>query len=317
MSNTFQPPGPLNTPVLFLVFNRPDVTRKVFKAIRQAKPHRLYVAADGPRHNKGDEANKIEEVRDISMAVDWDCKVKTLFREKNLGCKIAVSSAINWFFENEPEGIILEDDCLPSHSFFWFCQELLEKYRHDSRAMMIGGSNFLPENQAIKTDYFFSRYFSIWGWATWRRAWKYYDIEMSAWKSIKKTCQIEGLYTQRYFKDHMIRAFDNVVAGKVNTWDYQWFFTCLFNHGLSIVPHVNMISNIGVVGTHAGFVSKSQLLPIVDMDNIYDMRHPEYVCPDYHYDNLYIKEYFGSVSQTSWRTLLRDKLCHYVKGLIC
>ncbi|MFP4332877.1 MAG: hypothetical protein ACLFQJ_06210, partial [Campylobacterales bacterium] len=138
----FTPPHPLKTAVLFLVFNRLDTTKQVFEAIRQAKPPRLYVAADGAREAKEGEDQKVKAIREyILQHIDWDCEVKTLFREKNLGCKIAVSSAITWFFENEEMGIILEDDCLPSQSFFWFCEELLERYKDDMRIMMVSGYN--------------------------------------------------------------------------------------------------------------------------------------------------------------------------------
>ena len=141
-SNTFTPPHPLKTAVLFLVFNRPDTTKQVFEAICKAKPPMLYVAADGPMAEKAGEREKCERVRRIATQVDWDCEVKTLFRKKNLGCRVGVSSAIDWFFENEKEGIILEDDCLPSQSFFWFCEELLERYRNDTRVMVISGITF-------------------------------------------------------------------------------------------------------------------------------------------------------------------------------
>jgi GT2 family glycosyltransferase len=130
-SNTFTPPHPLKTAVLFLIFNRPDTTKQVFAAIRKAKPPKLYVAADGPRADNPGEAEKVEQVRLIATNIDWDCELKTLFRDENLGCGKGVSSAITWFFENEGEGIILEDDCLPSQSFFWYCEELLERYRED------------------------------------------------------------------------------------------------------------------------------------------------------------------------------------------
>ena len=151
-SNTFTPQHPLKTAVLFLIFNRPDTTKQVFEAIRKSKPPRLYVAADGPRTDKSGEAEKVEQVRRIAMQVDWNCEVKTLFREENLGCGKAVSSAITWFFKNEEEGIILEDDCLPNQSFFWFCEELLERYRDDMRIMAVSGDNFqkgLARNEFI------------------------------------------------------------------------------------------------------------------------------------------------------------------------
>jgi hypothetical protein len=175
-----------NTPVLFLIFNRPNTTEQVFEAIAKAKPRCLFVAADGPRTDKEGEAEKCQAVRDIIKRVDWDCEVKTLFREQNLGCKEAVSSAITWFFEQVEEGIILEDDCLPSDSFFSFCAELLEKYRDDKRIMMISGDNFQDGIQRGDASYYFSSVPWIWGWATWRRAWRLYDREMQTFPSFVK-----------------------------------------------------------------------------------------------------------------------------------
>ncbi|MBW2647229.1 MAG: hypothetical protein JRE23_13855 [Deltaproteobacteria bacterium] len=240
-TKTFTPPHPLKTAVLFMVFKRPDTTKQVFEAIRQAKPPRLYVAADGPRDDKAGEAEKVEQARRIAMQVDWECEVKTLFRDKNLGCRVGVSTAIDWFFENEEEGIILEDDCLPSQSFFWFCEELLERYRGDLRVMMIGGNN-KGVNFLKDCSYFFSKYVQIWGWATWRRSWEKYDYKIKKWELIKE--QISNyIYSPKEIKIR-IKQFDSVYNNKLDTWDFQWNFTCLINHGLSILPSLNMISNI-------------------------------------------------------------------------
>jgi len=182
MVSEFIPPSPLRTPVLFLVFNRLDTTKKVFQVIKKAKPPRLYIAADGPRETKEGEAERVKAVRDYVMSnMDWECEVKTLFREKNLGCGKAVSEAITWFFENEEMGIILEDDCLPTQSFFWFCEELLIRYKHEEKIMQINGSSFLP-NIDIKESYFFSKYNHIWGWASWRRAWKHFHMQYPNWE---------------------------------------------------------------------------------------------------------------------------------------
>src|SRR5262249_20722231 len=158
-------------PVLFLIFNRPNTTARVMEAIRTAGPGRLYVAADGPRDGNADEAKRCAEVRRIATQVDWPCEVQTLFRERNLGCRQAVSSAITWFFEQEQEGIILEDDCLPSPSFFPYCAELLARFRNDERIMCITGCNFQQDMKGYPYSYYFSKYHHVWGWATWRRAW--------------------------------------------------------------------------------------------------------------------------------------------------
>ena len=158
----FIPPYPLKTAVLFLIFNRLDTTKQVFEEIRKAKPPRLYIAADGPRENKEGEKEKVGAVRKYVLEnIDWNCEVKTLFRDKNLGCGKAVSQAITWFFENEEMGIILEDDCLPSQSFFWFCEKLLKKYNKEKRIMLITGTSYLFNEIERKEDYFFQDMFQF------------------------------------------------------------------------------------------------------------------------------------------------------------
>jgi hypothetical protein len=232
--------------VLFLVFNRPDTTSQVFEAIRRARPAKLYIAADGPRENRAGEAERCAAVRRIATAVDWTCETYTLLRERNLGCKIAVSSAISWFFEHEAEGIVLEDDCVPDPSFFLYCDELLARYRSDERVMCISGDNFISRVWSPQESYYFSRYAHIWGWATWRRAWQNYDVALKEWPSSDKRALLEqwlpgAPHDRAYWRE----MFDRVAGGRVDTWDYQWIYACLKQHAVSCVPKVNLISNIG------------------------------------------------------------------------
>ncbi|OBZ34632.1 hypothetical protein, partial [Methanohalophilus sp. DAL1] len=242
----FIPPCDLHTPVLFLIFNRPETTKLVFEEIKKAKPPRLYIAADGARNDKQGETEKVTQVREYVMNnIDWKCEVKTLFRDNNLGCKYAVSGAIDWFFENEEMGIILEDDCLPSQSFFWFCEELLERYMEDERIMMISGTNKATKWNSHSYDYFYSYYGSIWGWASWKRAWMHYDRDMNRWKDIRNTRVLKYLYDSIIVIANRIKIYENTYSGKIDTWDYQWVFSREINSGLSIVPSKNLISNIG------------------------------------------------------------------------
>lgn len=231
--------------VLFIIFNRPDTTMRVFEAIAKAKPSRLFVAADGPRMDREGESLLCQQTRDIIKKVDWDCEVKTLFREKNIGCKGAVSSAITWFFEHVEEGVILEDDCLPSESFFSFCSTLLEHYRDDKRVMMISGNNFQDGKVWGEGSYYFSQLFHIWGWATWRRAWKLYDIDMRLVPEFSKHNLIHDLFVDQNIALHWLDAFSRVRTGVIKTWDYSWVFSCLIQNGLSVVPNRNLVSNIG------------------------------------------------------------------------
>lgn len=238
----------MDTAVLFLVFNRPDTTRIVFEAIRKARPSRLYVAADGARPDRDEEVKKCAEVRRISAEIDWHCEIHTLFRDTNLGCKKAVSEAIAWFFKHEPEGIILEDDCMPDPSFFVYCSELLEKYRNEPRIMAIGG-NYLAFNEEKpeidKFSYFYTRHIEIWGWATWRRAWDLYDPEASAWGNLHKDWLLEIGDNNKDFKEYWTKIFNSVYNKQVDTWDFQWVFSVWYNKGLSILPTKNLVTNIG------------------------------------------------------------------------
>jgi hypothetical protein len=230
------------SPILFLVFNRPDVTKRVFESIRQARPSKLYVAADGARLDREGETARCQQVRDIATAVDWDCEVKTLFREENLGCGKAVSEGITWFFENVEEGIILEDDCLPQLSFFLFCDALLEFYRDSDEVFHIGGTN--PFNiKGSSNTYHYTVYNRIWGWACWRRSWKHYDFDIKQWPQLKKEGFLEqalGVKGAAVFSP----ALDKCYSKKMDTWDHQWLLARL-RLGLAIQPGVNQISNIG------------------------------------------------------------------------
>ena len=278
MRDKFTPPKPLNTAVLFLIFNRLDVTKQVFQAIRQAKPPRLYLAADGARKNTEGEAEKVIAVREYALQnIDWDCEVKTLFRDKNLGCKYAVSGAIDWFFENEEQGIILEDDCLPSQSFFWFCEELLERYKNDMRVWHIGG--YVPCNcTSDEFSYNFSRFTSVWGWAGWASRWKYYDVSLVKYVEDKKLLANYEFFSKGYENSSRTKVLDKVVSGEIDTWDYQWNFTVRINNGLSIRPKKNLVGNIGfgVGGTHTA--QKNHRIEANVAKNIFfPLRHPDFM----------------------------------------
>lgn len=283
----------LETPILFLLFNRPDTTRKVFEAIKRQQPQRLYIAADGARAEKIGEKELCEETRNsVIKNIDWDCEVKTLLREKNLGCKIAVSSAITWFFENEEQGIILEDDCLPNDSFFSFCEEMLNYYKDDERIMHIGGSNFQDGKIIGDGSYFFSNVHYIWGWATWRRAWKKYDVEMKSYNNFISEGYLKNLFPERYYQQLWESIFEKIISGKLNTWDYQWTFSIWINNGLGIIPNQNLISNIGFSGeaTHTQS-SAEDILSNRATGKIGKIKHPSIMQRNYQAEKYTLDKY--------------------------
>ncbi|MCB8999473.1 MAG: nucleotide-diphospho-sugar transferase [Bacteroidales bacterium] len=246
-------------PVLFLIFNRPDITREAFNRIKTVRPKYLFIAADGPRSDKPDDALLCNETRKIVDEIDWDCEVKTLFREENIGLRRAVSGAITWFFEHVEQGIILEDDLIPTQSFFSFATEMLNKYKYDQRIFAISGTNYLNISNEIDGSYYFSKYPSSHGWATWQRSWKLYD-EFTEWDKIKKSGVIDLLFPDKVEKKFWISIFDKVEQKKIDSWAYIWNYSCFVNSGLNIIPQKNLIKNIGFgeAATH----TKSKMSPV-------------------------------------------------------
>lgn len=218
----------------------------MFEAIRHARPPRLYVAADGPRASRPDEAARCEEVRRIASAVDWPCELHTLYRERNLGCKQGVSQGISWFFEHESEGIILEDDVLPVDSFFPYCEALLARYRDEPRVMAVSGCNLVGHRHASPTSYFFSRQNHVWGWASWRRAWRHYDARMRSWPQWSSNGGLMREFDgNACLADYWRALFERMHRGEIDTWDYQWTFACWSNGGLTVLPAHNLTHNLG------------------------------------------------------------------------
>jgi hypothetical protein len=263
----------LQTPIALFIYKRPQTTERVLAEIARAKPQRLFVIADGPKSN--DEAENCAATRALIERVDWDCRVLTDFSEVNLKSGQRVLSGINWVFEQCDEAIILEDDCVPHRSFFRFCEELLKKYRDHEQVMMIAGSNPLAGKQEVLDSYYFSQYPPPWGWATWRRAWRHYDLEMRQWPSLRKINWLQKACDHPVVARFWQERFDEVFAGELDTWDYQWYFTCLSNDGLSITPNVNLITNIGVGSDSTHFREGIEGITNVTANEItFPLKHP-------------------------------------------
>jgi hypothetical protein len=279
----------LKAPVLYIVFNRLDTVKQTFIEIQKARPSKFFIAADGPRNLA--EKKKTEEVRDyILKNINWKCQVKTLFRDKNLGCKFAVSGALTWFFKNVKMGIILEDDCLPTQSFFRFCSEMLEKYKNNNVISQISGTN-VERKSKIEESYLFSRCFGIWGWATWARAWKDYDIQMKKWP---KTRKLTYLKLRGYsFLDRLrhLRLYELAYKNKVDTWDSQWDYACKSKDKLCIIPKKNLISNIGFKGEATHTAGQGVWRSLKNYDLEFPLNHSKKTLPSRRYLKSYNRFY--------------------------
>ena len=297
----------LSTPVAFIIFNRPDLTQIVFNAIRQAQPKQLFVIADGARFPE--EAEKCQRAKDIIKQVDWDCQVLTNYADHNLGCRQRVSSGISWVFEQVEEAIILEDDCLPDLTFFQFCEDMLVRYRDDTRVMSITGTN-IQGNLSLDFSYFFSRFALMWGWATWRRAWNLYDPRMLDWPSLRKTRWLYSIGVgKEIFRWRWNRNFDMVYSGELDTWDYQWIYTCWREHGLTIIPSINLVKNIGY-GNDATHTTGDHpiLAKLIEKQMNWPLKHPNQVEIIYEADEFISKNWFGVSRLAYLKFLLKSMI---------
>jgi len=287
------PSQTLETPVALMMFNRPDLTAKVFDAIRRAAPKRLLVVADGPRN--ADEKARCDEAR-AQIRVDWDCELTTNFSDVNLGCKQRVASGIDWVFEQCEEAIIVEDDTLPSQSFFPYCQELLARYRHDERVMCICGMNLYPHSAARGNEtYFFGRYGATNGWASWRRAWKHFDVDMASWPAFKAAGRIKDVFDSRVEQWYWTALFDAQHRGEISTWDFQWLYARLTQNGLTIAPIVNMVQNLGfrADGTHTLVEMPKVWAPAKEHHELWEWIAPPHLVPNRDVDRYYFEDIFN------------------------
>lgn len=283
----------LNTPILFIIFNRPETTRRVFAEIRRAKPTKLFIAADGPRSGKSGEEQLCTLTRkEVLDNVDWECEVQTLLRERNLGCRKAVSSAISWFFERVDEGIVLEDDCLPHPDFFQYCSELLKRYREDERVMMISGDNFQRGHMRGEESYYFSKIPHIWGWASWRRAWQHYSVDMEDYREFKSLSRITDIFDTPGEQRFWLTNFNMVAEQNMDTWDFQWVYAIVSNSGLCVAPNVNLISNIGFGGSATRTTNGKDPNANLPTQSIGEIVHPKHVLVSRTADLFTAKEIF-------------------------
>ena len=271
----------MKTPVVLIIFRRPDKTLQVLEKIRQVKPSKLFVISDAPRPEKPDEYEKCQKSRAIIDTVDWDCEVIKNYADTNLGSFRRIPTGLDWVFNQVEEAIILEDDCLPDITFFRFCEELLEYYKNDQRVMAISGDNFQFGRQRTQDSYYFSHYTHSWGWATWKRAWKHFDLEMKAWSEVRDKQLLRIILDSDRDVKYWTSILQDTYDSKIEAWDYRWTLSVWLQNGLTILPNVNLISNIGFGedATHTTSTKNPFInLPTQSMD--FPLRHPQFVIRD-------------------------------------
>lgn len=303
----------MKTPVAFVIFNRPETTERVFEAICQAKPPKLLVVADGPRADQLGEAEQCATTRAIIDRVDWECEVLTNYSETNLGCKKRVSSGLNWVFDIVDEVIVLEDDCVPHPTFFAFCEEMLDRYRNNEQVMSISGHNVQFGRKRTEYSYYFSCYFSAWGWASWKRAWKHYDVEMKEWTIIQERGILKDILNNDRAVKYWTKVFTNTYEGTVKTWAYQWVFAQFIHNSLTVISNTNLICNIGFGDEATNTKNASKTTPYADRPVIgisFPLQHPPTVMANKQADDFTQKTRFDP----GWITRVRFKI-HRVLGI--
>lgn len=268
----------LSTPVVLIVFNRPETTRRVLQQIRTARPSRLFVVGDGPRESNPTDEENCKKVRDcVDRLVDWPCEVAVNYASTNMGCKRRVVSGLNWVFDHVEQAIILEDDCLPSESFFRFCDEILNEYKGNDRVMTVSGNNFQREIKRTKYSYYFSRYMHCWGWATWRRAWNLFDEDMTHWPQVRDDGWLQYLFDHAYAASYWRDKLEQAYQEQVDSWAYPWQFSIWIHSGLNVIPERNLVSNVGV-GTEATHTQEARWYTDLQRHDLtFPIRHPDFM----------------------------------------
>jgi hypothetical protein len=282
----------LETPVALFIFNRPNLTAQVYERIRAARPKRLLVVADGPRPSRSEDVELCRTTREIVSSPDWPCELLTNFAPENLGCWQRMSSGLNWVFQQCEEAIILEDDCIPCASFFEFCSAMLDRYRNDTRIMHISGNNFQGGRRRGDGSYFFSMYTHSWGWATWSRAWRYFDVNLSDWPHAYESRWLGSFLDNPSEVRYWESVFDGVYRGKINAWDYQWLFACWLEGGLSILPNRNLVSNVGI-GPDSTHFKETHSTIGVPTSELGECIHPTMIARDGEADRFTFEEHIG------------------------
>lgn len=297
-------------PILLIVFNRPDKVQSLLSALAEIKPPVIYVAADGPRVGHPTDTTRSNATRALFTNLPWDCEVHTNFQTKNLGCKTGVSTAITWFFTQVESGIILEDDCIPAPSFISYASALLDKYKDDEKVMHINGTSFLENTPNLSDSYFFSKIPLVWGWATWRRAWNKYDINVTEIASLRGYLFKEEAFSKQAYAQFWVDLCKHIHFHNIDTWDAQWVYTILHNKGIVTTPAYNLIHNIGfdADATHTTEISSTALQISKSWPKLLELAHP---------NSMVVKKSLDAIlMQTAFVDTLKKKFKYTVKSYL-
>lgn len=270
-------------------FNRPDCLRQVFDRVREVKPRKVFLVLDAPRKDRVDDLPKWEACKKIFEGIDWECEVFRNYAAENMGCRKRVASGITWVFEHVEEAIILEDDCVPHPDFFRFCDELLERYRFDTRVGLIAGMLEHPDVARKETSYYFDRFPSIWGWATWRRAWAQYEKALPLWPTLRTTPLLYTIFGRKERVQRVSKWFDDAYSGRSNSWATVWWLTCITEQFLCIHPAVNLITNVGYEGAHNA--GKAEVHDVPSCGIAFPLKHPNIMVPDFDEEQIMLRRY--------------------------
>ena len=289
----------IKAPIIFCIFNRPRHVKKSLDAIRKHRPDKIYVVGDGPREFVDTDGDMVNQAREIIKTIDWPCEINTNYSDVNLGCRIRFETGMDWVFSHEDRAIIIEDDVVPNEDFFKFCDILLEKYKDQSNITSITGNNFQDGNIRGTSSYYFSKYSHIWGWATWSRAWKYYDPKLSFWPQWKlsKDWKNQALNSneRKYWED----IFNRINNNALESWDYSWNGSIWYRKGLTVTPNVNLATNVGMGpdGTHCIYKEDQEGIPTQSLGGL---SHPDQIIQNKAADKYAFKFHFGGIQMGYW-----------------
>ncbi len=307
----------LQTPIAFCVFNRPDVTGRVFEEIAKQRPRHLLVIGDGPRADHPEDPELIIRTRQILDRIDWPCDLRTCFAEQNLGCGKRMGTGITWAFEQFEELIILEDDCLPNPSFFGFCENLLSRFRDHPKIKMISGNNFAPTSKS-QQSYYFSKWPLIWGWASWRHAWNNFNNVTPPKNDFELTSILRQVHTNSDELTRWTAIMKDFFAGKIDTWDFHWTYSIWQQQGLTVLPRENLVSNIGFGPNATHTTDQQSPLANIPTHEISKLLHPSFIEADtvadrWTYENIMHLE---GTSEANSQSIRPPKKRNWLKRLL-